>query len=124
MRTYGPDGRAVTDVDSGHDHGAGDPHVHDWDWDKKRPRQPGRAPKPGEIPEPSKSTTIGQQRPDLQTIIGATILSLGGAVIMIMTGGGMTLQPNAAGVVVVPRSGLGPVPTNQSDCPPSSPYCT
>jgi hypothetical protein len=125
VRTYGPDGRAVRDVDYGHDHGdAGDPHMHDWDWDKKHPRQPGRTPKPGEIPEPSKSMTIGQQRPDLQTIIGATILSLGGAAIMFMTGGGMTLQPNAAGVVIVPRSGVGPMPTNQSDCLPSSPYCT
>ncbi len=41
-RTYGPDGRAVKDVDTGHDHGAGDPHAHDWDWSKARPRQPGR----------------------------------------------------------------------------------
>jgi RHS repeat-associated protein len=41
-RTYGPDGRATTDVDKGHDHGAGDPHAHDWDWGKKPPRQPAR----------------------------------------------------------------------------------
>jgi RHS repeat-associated protein len=31
IRDYGPDGRAVKDFDFGHDHGAGDPHVHDWD---------------------------------------------------------------------------------------------
>ena len=41
-RTYGPDGKATTDIDRGHDHGAGDPHAHDWDWGKKPPRQPGR----------------------------------------------------------------------------------
>jgi len=41
-RTYGPDGKATTDIDTGHDHGAGDPHAHDWDWGTKPPRQPGR----------------------------------------------------------------------------------
>jgi RHS repeat-associated protein len=42
-RKYGPDGRAVKDVDSGHDHGAGDPHAHDWDWSGAKPqRGPGR----------------------------------------------------------------------------------
>jgi RHS repeat-associated protein len=122
VRTYGPDGRATTDVDHGHDHGAGDPHVHDWDWDKKRPRQPGRAPNPGEIPDPAKSATVGQRRPDLETIIGATILSIGGTAMMIMTGGAMTSQPNAAGVVIFPQSGI--APPNQSDCPPATPYCT
>jgi RHS repeat-associated protein len=30
-RSYGPDGRAKTDIDHGHDHtGVGDPHAHDW----------------------------------------------------------------------------------------------
>jgi RHS repeat-associated protein len=29
-RRYGPDGYPETDVDTGHDHGAGDPHAHDW----------------------------------------------------------------------------------------------
>lgn len=48
VRFFGEDGRAVKDVDYGHDHGAGDPHVHDWDWTKSPPRQPGRAPRPGE----------------------------------------------------------------------------
>ena len=41
-RTYGPDGKAVKDVDTHPDHGAGSPHAHDWDWGKKPPRQPGR----------------------------------------------------------------------------------
>jgi len=31
VRVYGPDGRAAKDVDYGHNHGAGDPHAHDWD---------------------------------------------------------------------------------------------
>jgi RHS repeat-associated protein len=29
-RVYGTDGYPVTDVDTGHDHGQGDPHVHPW----------------------------------------------------------------------------------------------
>jgi RHS repeat-associated protein len=49
VRKYGPDGRAAKDIDYGHDHGGGDPHVHDWDWSKNPPRQPGRPPVPGEI---------------------------------------------------------------------------
>lgn len=32
IRDYGPDGRAKTDYDFGHDHGSGDPHAHDWNW--------------------------------------------------------------------------------------------
>jgi RHS repeat-associated protein len=48
IRTFGPDGSAVRDVDFGHDHGSGDPHVHPWDWGKTPPRLPGRPPLPGE----------------------------------------------------------------------------
>ncbi|MFZ2506852.1 MAG: hypothetical protein WAW79_00055, partial [Steroidobacteraceae bacterium] len=56
IRDYGPDGRAKTDYDFGHDHptranpqGAGDPHAHDWDWSKpSRERQPPRPLNPGE----------------------------------------------------------------------------
>ena len=56
IRDYGPDGRAKTDYDFGHDHptranpqGAGDPHAHDWDWSKpSRERQPPRPLRPGE----------------------------------------------------------------------------
>jgi Bacterial toxin 24 len=48
-RYYGSDGRAVKNIDYGHDHtGVGDPHAHDWDWTKVPPRQPPRALKPGE----------------------------------------------------------------------------
>ena len=48
-RHYGSDGRAVKNIDYGHDHtGVGDPHAHDWDWTKDPPRQPARALKPGE----------------------------------------------------------------------------
>lgn len=52
-RRFGPDGRAVVDIDQGHggpEHGgAPDPHAHDWDWGKKPPRQtPGRALTPEE----------------------------------------------------------------------------
>jgi RHS repeat-associated protein len=48
IREYGPDGRAKTDYDFGHDHGAGDPHAHDWDWSKTPPRQGGREIRPSE----------------------------------------------------------------------------
>ena len=56
IRDYGPDGKAKTDYDFGHDHktpahpdGAGDPHAHDWDWSKpSQERQPPRPLKPGE----------------------------------------------------------------------------
>ena len=47
-RYYGNDGRAIKNIDYGHDHGAGDPHAHDWDWTQSPPRQPGRPMKPGE----------------------------------------------------------------------------
>lgn len=47
-RVYGPDGRAIKDIDHGHDHGIGDPHAHDWDWDNDEPRGPGRPLLPGE----------------------------------------------------------------------------
>ena len=48
-RHHGADGRAVKNIDYGHDHtDVGDPHVHDWDWSKKSPRQTARALKPGE----------------------------------------------------------------------------
>jgi len=60
-RKYGPDGYPETDVDTGHDHGAGDPHAHDW----TRPpgggpptaedRQPGRPLQPGDPPPPPNS---------------------------------------------------------------------
>jgi hypothetical protein len=48
IRHYGPDGRAKKNIDFGHDHGQGDPNVHDWDWSKKPPRQKARAIQPGE----------------------------------------------------------------------------
>lgn len=48
IREYGPDGRAKVDHDFGHDHGAGDPHAHDWNWSKTPPRQEGRPLNPGE----------------------------------------------------------------------------
>lgn len=30
IRTYGPDGKPIKDIDSDHDHGQGVPHQHDW----------------------------------------------------------------------------------------------
>lgn len=47
---YSPptNGELLSFYDFGHDHGAGDPHAHDWDWSKIPPRQPGRPIAPGE----------------------------------------------------------------------------
>jgi RHS repeat-associated protein len=52
VRYFDGNGDAERDYDFGHNHGAGDPHVHEWDWTKKPPRQPGRPLRPGEIPAP------------------------------------------------------------------------
>lgn len=45
IREYGPDGITSKDFDFGHDHGAGDPHAHDW---VDGVRQHGRQIEPGE----------------------------------------------------------------------------
>lgn len=59
IRLFGPDGRATTDYDFGHDHGSGDPHAHDWDWGNPDPRGPHRPLYPGEcIPEDAKEDLL------------------------------------------------------------------
>jgi len=52
VRVYGPDGRAVRDIDYGDQaHSGSDPEVHDWNWSSGEPvREPGRPPQPGDIP--------------------------------------------------------------------------
>ncbi|MDX1931767.1 MAG: RHS repeat-associated core domain-containing protein [Capsulimonadales bacterium] len=40
IRTYGPDGYPIKDIDFGHDHGFGDPHAHDWSRPIIDPSQP------------------------------------------------------------------------------------
>jgi RHS repeat-associated protein len=49
VRPYGPNGGAVTDYDFGHNHGAGDPHAHDWNGTD---RGKGRRLGPGEVIPP------------------------------------------------------------------------
>ncbi len=66
IRHYGPDGRATTDYDFGHDHGAGDPHAHDWDWSKAPPRQPGRSLNPGEDPLRCSALPVGPTLEELR----------------------------------------------------------
>ncbi|MFA5115762.1 MAG: RHS repeat-associated core domain-containing protein [Candidatus Omnitrophota bacterium] len=39
VREFGSDGKAIRDTDYGHNHGAGDPHAHDWDWSGKDPKR-------------------------------------------------------------------------------------
>ena len=117
VRTYGPDGRATQDVDYGHDHGQGDPHVHDWDWSKKPPRQPGRATTPGEVPKGSSSCSIGR-RPDGDWArrAGWTAVGVGVGVIVgtlvedFLTGGvGILDDPLTIGAgVTMIRYGLAP----------------
>jgi hypothetical protein len=39
-RIFGPDGKAMKDIDFGHSHdGAPDPHCHEWNWSRDPPRQ-------------------------------------------------------------------------------------
>jgi RHS repeat-associated protein len=40
IRDYGPNGEPLKDFDFGHDHGAGDPHVHDWEGGIRQPGRP------------------------------------------------------------------------------------
>jgi len=47
-RFYGPDGKAIKNVDREAHHGHPSPHIHDWDWAKDPPRQPWRHPGKGE----------------------------------------------------------------------------
>lgn len=55
-RTYGEDGFPEKDIDYNHDHGQGQPHVHDWERPegggrpRNEDRQPGRPPEPDELP--------------------------------------------------------------------------
>ncbi|ATB30277.1 RHS repeat-associated core domain-containing protein [Melittangium boletus] len=52
QRRYDSQGKPVKDIDYGHDHGAGDPHVHDWTYESPQApnpsRQPGRPLQQGE----------------------------------------------------------------------------
>ncbi|MEZ5933157.1 MAG: hypothetical protein R3F54_14635 [Alphaproteobacteria bacterium] len=55
-RSYGEDGFPEKDIDYNHDHGQGQPHVHDWGRPegggkpRNEDRKPGRPPEPGELP--------------------------------------------------------------------------
>ena len=85
-RTYGPDGRAVKDVDTGHDHGAGDPHAHDWDWSGAKPqRGPGRPLTPEEG-GPQQRTILDWANDHKGAIItGTVVIGVGAAIVF--TGG-------------------------------------
>ncbi|EOY9178175.1 S-type pyocin domain-containing protein [Providencia stuartii] len=52
VRKYDSEGKPVKDIDYGHDHGAGDPHVHDWEYPSEfspnKIRSNGRPLQPGE----------------------------------------------------------------------------
>lgn len=52
IRLIGGNGKAWADIDVGHNHGSGDPHVHPWDWNKIPPRLPGVRLYPYNIPGP------------------------------------------------------------------------
>jgi hypothetical protein len=75
VRTYGPDGRAVTDYDNGHAHDP-DPHVHDWDWSKTPPRQPRRDPTPEETAAAGGGSS-GPNQQQRQAIQNATTVGVG-----------------------------------------------
>ena len=76
-RTYGPDGRATTDIDRGHDHtGVGDPHAHDWDWSKPSPDQR-QDPRPLTPEEAAGSGSSGPNQQQRQAIQNATTVGVG-----------------------------------------------
>ncbi len=52
IRIFDWAGKAWKDIDFGHNHGAGDPHQHPWDWNKTPPRLPGGWIVPYRIPGP------------------------------------------------------------------------
>jgi hypothetical protein len=87
-RTYGPDGRALKDVDNGHSH---DPevHAHDWDWTKDPARQPRRDLTPEEASTTSFSTSIkdfAHNHPVMTAVgVGLAIVGVGAAIVL--TGG-------------------------------------
>ncbi len=77
VRTYGPNGEAEKDIDYGHDHGAGDPHAHDWPSGQRgsgrtltpeEQQQFGTPPQAGTQPQTSggqaTTTTSSNQKPD------------------------------------------------------------
>jgi RHS repeat-associated protein len=122
VRHYGPDGNAEKDIDYGHDHGAGDPHVHDWDWSKPGDeRGKGRAPEAGEIPEGSSAQSCSiHDAPNTEwrdrAAQGAIILGAGliAATIVedLLTGGAGAWNDPAtvgAGMTLI-RSGWGRIP--------------
>lgn len=91
-RTYGPDGRAVVDIDHGHDHGQGDPHAHDWDWGKKPARQPGRPLTPEEAGR-ADTHRFSSWVSDHKGAIAGTVVGIGvvaGGAAIISTGGAAT----------------------------------
>jgi RHS repeat-associated protein len=55
VRVYGPDGRAVKDIDPPHPDHNPEPHAHDWDWSKEPPRQPERPLTPEEAQQVQKA---------------------------------------------------------------------
>lgn len=85
-RTYGPDGRAVKDIDTGHNHGAGDPHAHDWDWSGPKPRrEPGRPLTPEEGGSQQRSI-LDWANDHKGTIITGTVV-IGVSAAIVFTGG-------------------------------------
>jgi RHS repeat-associated protein len=90
-RTYGPDGRAVKDVDSGHAHDP-EPHAHDWDWSKNPPRQPRRPLTPDEAAGKKQESTMMDK---MKSITPAPIVKMGaaGVIIYIIIDEGSRLYP-------------------------------
>ena len=89
-RTCGPDGRAVVDIDHGHDHGQGNPHAHDWG--KKPARQPGRPLTPEEAGRADtrrfSSWVSDHKGAIVGTVVGVGVVAGGAAIIL--TGGAAT----------------------------------
>ena len=84
-RTYGPDGRAVQDIDRGHDHGAGDPHAHEWDWSGAKPQRGPAQPLPAE--EKGSTTKMSEAaQTAVKVTVWATAAAIGIRMLVILAG--------------------------------------
>ncbi len=75
--------------------------------------------RPGEeIPNSSSSCSVPTASWDWTTIGKAALLGAAGVAILVMTGGGASLQPTPAGVMIVPRQPIfGPGASKDPNCP-------
>ena len=74
----------MKDVEKGHDHGAGDPHAHDWDWSGKKPdRKDARTLTPEEAAKANPRSAPGKAWDFVKTIPPKRVHDAGTAAIIV-----------------------------------------